>query len=389
MSIISSQATEIQNHRPPFKYLIIIEPLGFLYGSAGRFLSPENLVGRSGIYFPPSAATLSGIFAAQLRYLRFDNAPLRFSLLLLQMDCLVGILFLRKSLKDLQLAGPFWAKNHNPQNFYVPTPFNCLVKDKQIQYQMVWNQEQERWKTPTGKTPPNDKFETGTWLPIRHWKRLKEGKNLSVYSPPWKFIPHLHPRLQEEQRHVVEAEDSRGSLFLENSVQMPSDTCLVYLSNITIPDGCYRFGGEGHLVDLRCEEMGNCLQELFNEPVGKYFATITPGVWGSNRLSYRTPKQDKVGNLQWPDNSVQALITQRPHFFRYRLGKPRPANTEKSEHFSQPQRLSRGRYAMPAGTVYVLEKCLPKWEEWPDDWFPKEGVSFKRWGCGLALSLEK
>jgi hypothetical protein len=50
--------------RPPFTHLIIIEPLGLLYGSAGRFLSPENLVGRSGTNFPPSAATLSGLFAA-------------------------------------------------------------------------------------------------------------------------------------------------------------------------------------------------------------------------------------------------------------------------------------------------------------------------------------
>lgn len=36
-----------------FQYLILIQPLGFLYGSAGRFLSPENLVGRSGTSFPP------------------------------------------------------------------------------------------------------------------------------------------------------------------------------------------------------------------------------------------------------------------------------------------------------------------------------------------------
>ncbi|NJR66897.1 MAG: CRISPR-associated protein Cmr3, partial [Leptolyngbyaceae cyanobacterium CRU_2_3] len=47
-----------------FRYLIAIEPLGLLYGSAGKFLSPENLVGRSGNSFPPSAATLSGLFAA-------------------------------------------------------------------------------------------------------------------------------------------------------------------------------------------------------------------------------------------------------------------------------------------------------------------------------------
>jgi len=44
-----------------FKYLISISPLGLMYGSAGAFLSPENLVGRSGAKFPPDAATLSGL----------------------------------------------------------------------------------------------------------------------------------------------------------------------------------------------------------------------------------------------------------------------------------------------------------------------------------------
>jgi CRISPR-associated protein Cmr3 len=67
-----------------FEYLIVIEPLGLLYGSAGRFLSPENLVGRSGTSFPPSAATLSGLYAATSS---------------------------STELESLQLAGPFWAKS--------------------------------------------------------------------------------------------------------------------------------------------------------------------------------------------------------------------------------------------------------------------------------------
>jgi CRISPR-associated protein Cmr3 len=88
-----------------FQYLIVIEPLGLLYGSAGRFLSPENLVGRSGVSFPPSAATLSGLFASAYQEdMKFDQ------------------------LQSLQLAGPFWGKSDKPQNFHVPTPFNCLVK---------------------------------------------------------------------------------------------------------------------------------------------------------------------------------------------------------------------------------------------------------------------
>jgi CRISPR-associated protein Cmr3 len=38
-----------------FTHLLQITPLGLLYGSAGGFLSPENLVGRSGNKFPPNS----------------------------------------------------------------------------------------------------------------------------------------------------------------------------------------------------------------------------------------------------------------------------------------------------------------------------------------------
>ena len=50
-----------------FNYLILIHPLGFMYGSAGGFLSPENLVGRSGSKFPPEATTLAGLFLLQIK----------------------------------------------------------------------------------------------------------------------------------------------------------------------------------------------------------------------------------------------------------------------------------------------------------------------------------
>jgi CRISPR-associated protein Cmr3 len=50
--------------------------------------------------------------------------------------------------------------------------------------------------------------------------------------------------------------------------------------------------------------------------------------------------------------------------------------------------LSRGRYAVPAGSVYVLEEAVDKpWQDWDVNWFPQEGPSLKRWGCGLALAL--
>ncbi|MBE9114934.1 hypothetical protein IQ249_03385 [Lusitaniella coriacea LEGE 07157] len=76
---------------------------------------------------------------------------------------------------------------------------------------------------------------------------------------------------------------------------------------------------------------------------------------------------------------IETILSQSPSAFRYRLGGRGGAI----------KRLSRGRYAMPAGSVYILEFPLRQaWQEWSEDWFPHEGYSFKRWGCGLVLPLE-
>jgi CRISPR-associated protein Cmr3 len=351
---------------PMFQYLITIEPLGLLYGSAGAFLSPENLVGRSGAKFPPSAATLSGLFAAVLT----DQSKLR----------------------SLQLAGPFWSFTDRPENFYVPTPLNCLTKlhpqpenqhirTGEVQHLLTWekrtcNQSYDRWATADGSSPTG-KFSTNTWVSIAEWQHPK-----TVYAQPWEFVPHLHPRLRENERRVVDPEDEQGSLFLENAVQMHPNTCLVYLSNLEIEPGWYRFGGEGHMVDVQCIAIqeSDPIYQLLQDPVGDRFAIITPALWGSNRLSRRYPEA-------W-EGQVKAMLTDRPSPFRYRLGdrKDQHGNTIHQPH--QPKLLSRGRYAVPAGSVYVLNSGQPPWHEWNDELFPKEGPYLNRWGCGLALPLE-
>ena len=109
-----------------FTHLITLTPLGLLYGSAGKFLSPDNLVGRSGTHFPPSATTLSGIFAAHLspkNHSKNDssNEPI---------DNLTDESDAEKTLNDLQVAGPFWSWQTDPQNFCVPMPLNCLAEFK-------------------------------------------------------------------------------------------------------------------------------------------------------------------------------------------------------------------------------------------------------------------
>ncbi|NEN88918.1 MAG: CRISPR-associated protein Cmr3 [Okeania sp. SIO3H1] len=352
-----------KNEKVKFKYLVIIEPLGFLDGSAGRFLSPENLVGRSGTSFPPSSATLSGVFAAHLG---------------------------NKAVQNLYLAGPFWGKTEEvseEQNFYVPTPLTYLIKNGNFQHKLSWDSQEKSWLDEE-KNSPTDKFEKGTWIAISDWQNPQEVKKY-----PWKFSPHLHPRLDKNQRRVAtEDSEQQGSLFLENAVEMDPDTCLVYLSSKKLEAGWYRFGGEGHLVDINCIELNQKHKDLLNQPVGKQFAIITPAVWGSNRLSYRQPillengengdRQENKENTQKYAWSVETFYTARPQIFRYRMGNHDNAQPH------QPKLLSRGRYAVPAGTVYVLKEPLEKcWQNWDESWFPKEGPSLKRWGCGLALPL--
>ena len=374
-----------------FKYLIKIEPLGLLYGSSGRFLSPENLVGRSGMSFPPSAATVSGLFASALggNSIRTD---------------------------DFCISGPFWAQSNSPKNFYVPTPFNCLVKHQKIQQVMSWrssectlwhNEVQQEMIWEEGAwgvrynnrwhVPPNDKFERGSWVAIADWKTIQTtdpSKLPKVKSAPWKSVPHLHPRLKEDERRVA-VELERGSLFLENAMQMEPATCLVYLSTEKVPDNWYRFGGEGHMVEVQCIDIhgSDRISNLLNKPVGDRFAIITPAIWGSNRLSYREPQSLRKGqenrdrhSLEQTDSdlsaewTVETILTERGVPYRYRLGgEP-----------NQPKRLSRGRYAVPAGTVYVLKDAIDRaWKDWNVNWFPKEGPSLRRWGLGLALPLER
>ena len=137
------------------------------------------------------------------------------------------------------------------------------------------------------------------------------------------------------------------------------------------------------------------IQMLLNRSLGHSFATICPGVWGSQRLSYRGPLRDQETNtVSWPDNPVAALLTQRPNAFRYRLGNQTDGDGNPVQKTNQAKRLSRGRYAVPAGSVYVLEKPLDRWLEWKSGtrseggWFPTEGYSFQRWGSALALPLE-
>ena len=380
-----------------FKYLITVKPLGLLYGSSGRFLSPENLVGRSGTHFPPSAATVSGLFA---HHYGSNEQP--------------------KRLHCLQIAGPFWGWQSDPQDFCVPAPMSLLSKFKPnlkktqipeavVEDRLAWHADTDiQWRNSSDEAP-DKKFSVGTWVKLSDWDTISKGdieasKTISIYGEPWQYAPHLHPYLLKDQRKV-DTDRKRGSLFLENSVQLHPEACLIYLSNLKLNDGWYRFGGEGHMVEITCDELDNPAKQILDIKIERSFALITPAIWGSNRLSYRYPQELKKGDKQRHELAdvdsdlstqwqVDGLLTKRPSPFRYRLGDANSAleETGKPKRAQPPKRLSRGRYAMPAGSVYVLKTAFSEdhntWQKWPDAWFPQEGPSLKRWGCGLALPLD-
>ena len=368
------------------KYLVIIKPLGMLYGSAGRFLSPDNLVGRSGDRFPPSTATVAGLYAAK---------------------CWKG----KGDLDNLFIAGPFWANIDKPESFYVPTPLNFRIdrNPNKDGYEIV---ERWQWNDDLGwhleSETKEKKSLNNSWVSIEDWSHLqaaKISKHIPVIasSQVWKYQPHLHPRLEDDERHVVRPIDNgndlpaqQGSLFLENGVQLHPDRCLVYLSSRKLEPGCYRFGGEGHLADIECVEISSAsaISKLMSQPIDSCFSLLTPAVWGTQRLSYRFPvplgKEPTQTHLYpLPPNiqsvsdrnvksfwSITALMTERPIPFRFRMG-----GTGKTK------RLSRGRYAVPAGTVYHVKEQIKSWQNWEQEWFPKEGYSYQHWGCGFALPL--
>ncbi|MEH2186120.1 MAG: type III-B CRISPR module-associated Cmr3 family protein [Nostoc sp.] len=322
-----------------FKYLITINPLGFMYGSAGAFLSPENLVGRSGAKFPPEASTLSGlIFSISKMSKNFSQTELR---------------------ENLYVTGPFWAKSDNKQNFYVPIPWHKIIAKKGIG---EWKIENCEWQLEKDIEKPEADYR---WQTITSWKdspKSLKASSKSIADHPWKFVSFLHPKIQKSERCV---EKSDG-LFLENSVQIPDDICLVYLSTYPIDNGWYRFGGENHIVEISCDKINQKILDILTQPIGQTFALITPGIWGSNRISHRCPLHEN-----FPE-TIQ-MLTDKPVPYRYR---------------SQGT-LGRGRYAVPPGSVYVLKEPLNKpWWEWDEVWFPKEGYSLKKVGCGLCLPVE-
>ncbi|NET60955.1 MAG: CRISPR-associated protein [Symploca sp. SIO2E6] len=355
-----------------FKFLITIQPLGLMYGSAGAFLSPESLVGRSGMKFPPDASTLSGLFFSANKS---RSSPSH------------------QELRDnLYVAGPFWAKVDQIDDFYVPLPRHKVIgEDSFDEWQITshqWCLKSQAIKEETEEVEEVEKSESEYhWLRLDYWgdepktiQKDAKAASPSVAGKSWNYVSVLHPRMKKQERHTLEED----GLFLENAVQMQEDTCLVYLSTYELPQGWYQFGGESHLVEVKSVELTSesFILKKLREPIQKAFALITPAVWGSNALSYRYPREP---NFAYDYNKIK-LLTDKAVPYRYRIG----YGEEYQEEFQTRKagRLSRGRYAVPPGTVYLLKEPLNRtWWDFPKEWFPEKGL-LKKFGCGLCLPVK-
>lgn len=353
----------------PFHHLILLEPLGLLFGSRGRILSPEALTGRAAEHFPPDSPAFAGLLAAQLD---------------------------RASVRDLHTAGPFWStaaapSAEAPAQLMLPAPLTllqveeqaggCRVSCRRLSWQEGDGADLPRgWRPSDGNEPPR-KSPSGGWVALNDWPLLGSNEAVKVHPDPWEPVPHLHPRLRDDER--VSAGD--GALFLEYGIALRPGVALAYLSSHAIADGVARFGGEGHLVNLRCQPMPPELVRLLEQPLAAPFGLITPGLWGGPKLSLREPVMAPNGQHPWHRGGVApGILTDKPRPWRHRLG----AGPTRGGGSQGRRRLSRGRWAMPAGSCYqVAGEPLPPWAAWPESWFPREGFSFRQLGTGLALPL--
>jgi CRISPR-associated protein Cmr3 len=364
---------------PSFQYLLLLEPLGLLYGSTGRLLSPDALTGRAAEQFPPDSPVAAGLMAS-----------------LLAEEQRHGEVF------DLHTAGPFWITAE--RKLMLPAPLLLIQEEggatgRQSSAHLSWlptgeGREASGW-FPDRFIAPSHKARTGGWISLDHWPHLPKSKTaqtpIPIHDDPWQAVPHLHPRLKDEER--VSAGDD--ALFLEYGIALQPGVRLAYLSTHSVKGGLVRFGGEGHLALLDCTPIASiapALLTLLSCPLAAPFALITPALWGGPKLSIREPIDTTIprGSFPWRRHGIPpAILTERPRPWRHRLGRGRADSVHPEVAKAGRRRLSRGRWALPAGSCYHIndDKPIPPWSDWEESWFPKEGFSFKQLGTALALPI--
>lgn len=355
----------------PFHYLLLIEPVGLLYGSSGRLLSPEALTGHASVNFPPDSPAIAGLLASQLS---------------------------RADVENLFTAGPFWLSSSG--DLMVPAPMVLIQEGggptgRVCRHRLKWQGDgshqgisgwwHEAKANQMGKSP------SGGWIRLKDWPHPSNPEAveavIAIHDDPWRAVPHLHPRLRDDER--VSA--GKGALFLEYGIALQPSVRLAYLSSHRVPDGLVRFGGEGHLAEMTVRPIPSLLASLLDQPLQAPFALLTPGVWGGPKLSIREPIDTTIprGHFPWRhEGKPPGILTERPRPWRYRLGAGSRDPSSSAGERPAKRRLSRGRWAVPSGSCYqVAGEPLQPWAEWPKEWFPREGFSFKQLGTALSLPI--
>lgn len=363
----------------PFQWLVLLEPLGILHGSSGRLLSPETLTGSAVEHFPPDSPVMAGLLAAMLAHEKRQE-----------------------EVRDLHTAGPFWMAPDD--ELMLPAPLLLIQQEdgptgRESRDHLFWDNGKlpgpSGWKSGKPLTRQH-KAPSGGWIRLNDWpcsekKNKRTQSTIPIHGDPWQAVPHLHPRLREDER--VSA--GEAALFLEYGIALVPGVRLAYLSSHAVSDGLVRFGGEGHLAHLSCitlERGATRLVSLLHKQLHPPFALITPGVWGGPKLSIREPIDTSIsrGTFPWHrDGSPPGILTERPRPWRHRLGRGSGEGIRSDPGRVGKRRLSRGRWAVPAGTCYQIHDDNPiaPWAEWNLHWFPKEGFSFKQLGTALALPI--
>ena len=239
---------------------------------------------------PPDAYTLSGlIFSANKSQNFASQEELR---------------------ENLFVAGPFWANLDDlnaSQDFYVPIPSTKMIGKAEVN---TWELQEDGWQ----QSNPNSEMKPAfKWQKLSAWNQDSQTllQQKAVAKEPWEYLSMLHPNLKSNERSVRE----KDGLFLENAVRLKDHACLLYLSTVPLDKGWYRFGGENHLVEIESHELQDQhpLVSLLQQPIRCSFALLTPGVWGSNRISHRYPQHPDFPKPRW-------LLTAKAVPFRFRAG---------------------------------------------------------------------
>jgi hypothetical protein len=122
----------------------------------------------------------------------------------------------------------------------VPAPLTLLQKNHEdgkrySEQRLVWCEGDGEhrpsgwcpcdWRAGDGDEHPR-KAPRGGWIALKDWSLVGQpGEKITIHDNPWKAVPHLHPKLQDDERTSA----GKDSLFLEYGIALRPEVMLAYL----------------------------------------------------------------------------------------------------------------------------------------------------------------